>query len=1531
MGSRYVQCCGYAIIEVLNLIADRSFATRSAIHVHPYQVMGLLRASLGLDQVRLTSNTMLPMGSLAQAWQYHIDSQIIVRYMLLLNESTKSADVVCDSCPKIADYDKAIYFMDTSHFFSTVKFILELLLSKSSELLQSWRAISADDTSPITVDTFRITVDTTMTMLLSIPLFARPNLPQATSYETCIQEVCKELIAFLDDSDARDPAGARSFADTLLTSIQPYLPRCKTSEYIALSRKNPHLLGFLNLVSEGVKQRQNLHCNTSTNGAGDPMDLDDDFNEFSQLSHNRSDGQASAVPRQLLALDASPASFMFVVTSRLSLLDSIELKKAAISSIPSSFIQTLCTLNDEDLLLNHQFLNELIRSDMSFDSDDAARVFERVLLLLKSPNYDLCEVSLMLALDCAIGLAPVWLSAEAESDLAELAMDFYFWLAGTALENSILSPELQKRSGELLLLLMKQSPEYGVDTKLKSARSLLFTLLEKSELCVKFFIADQLPDIFQLFLLEDHETIFLDILEVLPHDSEWVEGMCFRVIALSKLASTWPTLQRRCIYHIFEVPEKVPESLGHAVQCMSDVSRALKLESPLELFPLFAPQILYTWLEANSGISNLPFQIFGFSTLRELVLSQQDEIIALAMMLGQDEEIEVVISILGEEGTQMFERSFTKIIAYVVARDLSVPPPSSSEKRYITGESRLKKRLGGEKFIQYLNNNFVDIIALLFTISDPHDSLDKYLLQNKTHQEAGQIMVRIKGLTDNRVVLPPLTQPTFKAKKLSAQLDHLCTKTEFESTGIYTPALVVLIARKVSNTMHPALGSLHACAVLRKIRTLICFAGNSVTSGYPLEMLLQILQPYIKDPQCANDTIGIMQYLLESGIKYLIQVPTFVAGISLSVFGSLKEIAKADRASSTQESHHQNTISRITAFHKWFGSYLRKDYMEKLPQGRSSPSFQRLFDSACTIDWVGNAYLRTSESDLLLRLLQDELKARKLLNGPSREIALEMLCSDFQPPESFRTDVLGDDAAAIANAVAVWRSCRGGISNKKYLSWASRVLGRAFAASGLIEQDLLRESSLAQMKDLLPKSSFSGGSQVGIVNLLQELTLGRNKEHIGLAESALRLALATSNDAVMNTFQNCLSPGLQLASQWEPFITPPSDVWEDDTIYQVVDGCYDERGIQDHNWVRNLAISLVRSVPNNDLLNALVPVLRKVVGFAEKAFPFIIHLVLSTQDQNQHNVKKNLSASFNTWFEKSEATDKNNLKVLINAVLYLRTQLPKDDRSSPSRLHWLNVDYMKAATAATRCGMFKTALLFIEEHYSLPVKSSRRSSFKDALEQQEMPVDLLLSVYQSIEDPDMYYGVQQTSTLSTILARFEYEKDGPKSLAFRGAQFDSHIRRGDKESDKDAQSLVKALDVLSLSGLSHSLLQAQQSVDMSASSIESMYQTARKLEQWDIPVPDVCSNNSIAIYKAFQAINIADNEAIIREALDESFNFTMKGLVSEDLGVSDLHGSLQTLASLVEMDEIFSTRGSEQIEEMLAKFEARSEWMKTGG
>ena len=144
------------------------------------------------------------------------------------------------------------------------------------------------------------------------------------------------------------------------------------------------------------------------------------------------------------------------------------------------------------------------------------------------------------------------------------------------------------------------------------------------------------------------------------------------------------------------------------------------------------------------------------------------------------------------------------------------------------------------------------------------------------------------------------------------------------------------------------------------------------------------------------------------------------------------------------------------------------------------------------------------------------------------------------------------------------------------------------------------------------------------------------------------------------------------------------------------------------------------------------------------------------------------------------------------------------------------------------------------------------------------------------------------------------------------------------------QSLVKALDVLNLSGLSSSLLQAQQSVGMTPEALQSMFRTARKLEQWDIPVPSTGNNDSVTTYKAFQTVHMAVSESTVLNAVNEGLESTMKILVQGELSANALHSSLQTLASLVELDEVLTSRGSPQFEEILSRFRSRSIWMMTG-
>jgi ataxia telangiectasia mutated family protein len=1349
-----------------------------------------------------------------------------------------------------------------------------------------------------------------------MPHFANIKSPQFDNLEANLDSLINEILKVLTASDARGSKETQVLVETLLQAVQPELPPCGSHQFSHLSEHSPHLLQFFNLISKTLEQTRE-HIEALTAGLGEDMMDIDDF--APQKSQSTAEGPITDIPRRDVALDTSPISFAIEVTERLTLIAAVSDSSQSLGSVLSIFIDKILSKPIETLISCRKLLLEIFGSDLILGDADAARLVERLGTCLESAKWSRCETFHGLCLDVLFGLRELWTS-QANGSLADDSVQLFTWFIQVAVDQKVGSPKVQRGIAKLLLSLMKIDIDNSALSSTRSARTSLLLVLEHGNISTKFYIGYRLPGIFEFFMLKDHEHIFLDILHNLPTSADWFEGIALRLFVLAQLASNWATLLRRCIYHIFETPAEVPDSVQHATRCMNDVSTALDVEGPRELFVLFAPQLLYTRLEYED-IKGIPYGIFGFTNLKELVVESQHVAAGLMVMRMQEAGIESLAGILELTENEVLQRSFTSIMAYSIAYGISTG-------KQVTSEAWLKGRLGHELFFECVNLHFADTIALLFNTID-HGEMEKYLLRKEEWAYAGNIMKEIKSMNSSDVDLPPNQQPMFKARNLMLWITYLCDRTQYEVSNLYTPALVASIARTLLDTIHPALGSLHACSVIRKIRVLISFSGESALQGYPLEMLLHSISAFITDTECADDCFGMLQYLLTRGTKYLLQTPSFFAGIALSIMGSLGTFMQQRQASTTQDTQHKETVSKAKRFHTWMKKYV-SSYNSPALKSQSGALFPAIVQASDAIGIAGNADIGTPESDLLCRLLEDGQRGENLLNQPAREIALSMLCSDFQCPQSFRTDIFGSDELAIANAAVVWKSCRGVSTSRQYLAWAGRVLGRAFAASGHIHKELLQESSLSQIMQL-STSPDEDGSRACILRILQSLTLGQDRQTVGLAEAALRVIVTNDDLSLTETCERTLSKSLYEASVWAPYQIPPSHTKIGKNDNETNSDAFTADAILRPSWLRDLAILLATYVPYDPVLKAMGPMLHGVSGFAARAFPFILHLVISTRSQEQYILRKKVSEAFDVWFKNSEGVDKNNLKMIINSILYLRTQPLADERSSADRSHWLHVDYIKAAEAATHCGMFKTALLFIEELYSGPsqAKFSRRSSTLNH-EAVEIPTEVLLTIFQNIDDPDSYYGVQQSASLSTILARLEYEKDGPQSLAFRGAQYDSHIKRKDPKSGQDVQSLIKALDVLNLSGLSHSLMQSQQAFGMSTTSLESMFNTGRKLEQWDIPVPTTSTENSVTIYKAFQAIHNASTNKFVLHSINEGFECTMSSLVNDDLSASALHSSLRTLAAFTEMDEILSTRGSVQFEDMLSRFRRRSDWMETG-
>lgn len=1374
------------------------------------------------------------------------------------------------------------------------------------DLCNSWTKKSSEGGSQISLERFQSLLSACIIGSMLLPQVNDLNSTQSSAVEPTLGDLAERSLAIALDSV--EPA---AFIDLVLRLLRPCIPDLNTTSLARLHTENIGLLSLVTKISSSLELRQPGQNSNNV----DSMELDDEFE--SQSSRATTTSTPGPIPRHNTQMSTSPRAFYTDTKLRLALLRTLHSDSNQIGLIPDSWLDNLLSMPDDDLLSCQCLLIEMSNSDLVMSPENALGLIQRLGAIISGSEYQCCEVALTACIEVIDGLHQIWLNDN--QDLAEGVGDLYVHFVNVCLTSNLFSPKAQMSMARLLFTLLSAEPAYGTNLGLDSCRTSLLYILSSGTMKVKCFIADRIADIFDLYILMLHDEVFVDVLDSLPANSEDAAGIAYRLLVLSNLACRWPTLLRRCIYHIFETPGKITQATEYATWCLADIASKLSLDSPKELFLLFSRQLLYTWMESDS-LQDIPFSIFGFNELGDLLRAAQAETMGLALMRGQEAASTDLARLIASSETELIQSNFATALSYCM-----IYGDAFGESAKVRGEERIKKKLGNKLYIESIYINFVDIVALFFDLIDQEDSPERVFRRHPDLSYAADNLEAIKHIAHSPAKLPPNQQPMFRAKYVMHDLFRLCQGTEFQFHDLWTPALVVSVARRLLSSVHPALGSLHACSVLRKVRLVICLAGPVALESYCLEMLLNSICTFIVDSECADDALGMSQYLLAGGSAYLSQTPSFLAGYALSTLASLRVFLESSQSSTTQESQFKATMSKAQNFHEWFSKYLAEYTSSAFRNDIQRKSFKSVTQSAAHIRSSGNAEKDTFESKLLLDILEDGTSEQGLLNETSRELALGLLCGDFTIPTAALYDIVESDDDAILHAGAVWKSCEAQSLSQNYLSWAGRVVGRSFSASGDIPKGILRESRLTHYEKIAPGPN---GSEMGLLCLLQDLTSHQDSVVAGLSEASLRSAVSQAvlqdDEPLVVACQRTLSESLFLASQWGSYRSPPSEIptvplLEDTQAIWAED-------ITSRAWLPRLSVHLAKSVPESILLSVLPPILAKVKGFAEKAFPFVVHLVLYFQLEQQQTMKRQLSAAIKGWLKAKGAGAKDNLKLLINTILYLRTQEYPKESSIVDRLHWLDIDYTVAASAASRCGMYKTALLFGELVSTEGTRASRRSSAS-----RECDInDTLLAIFENIDDPDTYYGLPEEASLAKVLARVEYEKEGSKSLAFRGAQYDSHLRLRNPEAETDAQALVGALGTLGLSGLSHSVLQTQQNLGASNSSLETTFSTARRLEMWNLPAPSAIDHHTVAVYKAYQSIHQAAGLAVVRSTVYDGFSRIMKSMAGTRVNATALRSRLAALAALTELDDLLNVTDAVGMDGILRKFQSRSEWMRRG-
>ncbi|RMD40772.1 hypothetical protein DV735_g4374, partial [Chaetothyriales sp. CBS 134920] len=1360
---------------------DRFHNKRLAFHAQPEYLCHLFTSMLRSHlQLRVTYHRGHG-GKLLQSRAAVAQSETFVAYLESIDNVFDQTSLGQDSpVTRLQSWSSGVsFFLQSS--------IVDLVLDRIKGFAQAWKGYAAarraSTSGLVSIMTSAFVVARLVSSVLA------PHTKQTQS----LDESALDLSRLLEKSLQRGfEAEARIVASTQLLRLRDPAQRSDYPLARALGRPTGWMIEAILTHDEGEA--------IADDGLVDPIE-----SHLSQSMKISQDSRDSGASRLCLTSEAFYSTT--VPSLRLDLI--IEFAKTDAVSLTdgraaSKIIDELVNMSSEDLIRSRVSICNFFDQQMLITRPDAARLLTHLAKkLLQEYNFERNEASLSLTIHAMTQLVPMW-AATSQFDLfAESAVDIYSWLIRTILDRDIASPNVKASLSSMLHTIIQSPGSIGTGD-LPSPRTSLLGILRSSPNAIKFRMSGILVGLFNRYLLTEHEAIFDDILDSLPSDLDDLEGVAIRMSFLADIGAKWSTVLRHSTYHLFETAINVPRMQYLASSCCHRLSTNLGLPSSRSLFELFSSQIIYTWLGQDTlGDSELPYAAFQYESLEDMVSKNASEMTAQVALRGSAQLKESLGHILGISWQAALKLHFGRAEAYCLASQTSLPESAQLQPG---SEKALRRDIGVELYSEKLSTQIPTIIFHLLRISDDR-GMERALEKNGL-AEALSGYQSMSKLSNSGVVVTPGQQPFFRAKYFVDEVQWLCSQTGHQIDQLFSPSMLVFLCRKLFLIAHPTMGPLHACSVLRRIKTVVSLSGHNAFADYPLEMLLHNLNPYLTVILCSEDAIGIYWYLLHHSTIYLSAQPSFVSGLAISVFSALVTFVQSPQDSTTQESQFVATMSKAQEFRAWLGEYL-----SSLEVGRPAQNefFQELIEHAKGMSGYGTNAASSQEGKVLLVLLKDRVSPAPVLTDSHFDLAIRSLCKNFILSADISDDILQSPSDCQKYCVAI-KAILGRITlNEAFQTWASQVIGRACSlfgpgpggrvlgngsGSGSLQQDNSGNS-------LTGKASYE--------SILKHVEAALWHVDLGVAATAEQTLQAIATIHTRKHSKDLVAALIScpiLDTLRADVVVPGSasdDSWEDNGEVIVLDNL--SNGIDNKDWCSKLAKCLCLQARSDPMLEVLCSFASATPEISAALLPYIVHLVLLQTVNGLHDLRTSLSSLFGKILVSGKLKASAAVQVVLSTVLYLRRCRLATESTFASRNGWLEIDFGQAADAAVRSRCWHAALLCLELQQAQQHLQSGRSSRRSTQTAEAPGLESLTQIYQHVDDPDFFYADHHDADLSSIIQRLAHESASKKMLSFQSAALDSVMKSGRSSSAirTTAVATANALSAANMQGISEAV------------------------------------------------------------------------------------------------------------------------------
>lgn len=1472
---------------------DRLHNAHIVSHVRPELLYALLISICGLWDATMPSEDWTPAHSLFKASMLASTNQQFVFYMLSIPPVASGTEMAARALPRQLDNSVAVRL---------TRAVIDFLDSQIREFHQAWKTISTERTSNISSDIVDI-LAVISTVTSSILTRCREHVAEFEQ-PLVLSEIWHTLTDFIARQNVKT---CRDMAARVCS--------CVVTMHVQLSgnRVKNYQAEYQTLVeSTLILARRSVAAN-SLNDL-DPDILDDDIWD-SQATQNSQTNAVITTTRLELPICQDTLTLLSRYTIQLATaLQMIKSQGALDPAATTAVLDEIIALDPASLLSARGAVKDFLALETLTSREDTYRLFKKLGdVFLQQTAFERCEAALCFCLQALQSTVGLW-TADEDDDLAEASFDIYDWFLNTALQKGLVSPQVLSVLADLLDVMLLRGSSYGGDD-LPSPRTSLLKILEVASPTHQYRLADKLSHIFEKYILTQHDAIFDDIVGKLSLDPSNKEGIAVRLHIVSHLGARWHTVLRQTTYHVFETVAHVPSASKLAHDCITRICRALNLKHPRQLFKLFSSQIFYTWL-SEERLSAMPFQPFEYASLQEMAIDNIAELtgqIALrGMGHGQD-----LAQLTGVEWNALLVDRFAHAEAYCLASETSLP----KQERLCDGSEKLvRKQLGNQLYLQRLRECLPDVVVLLAITMQDDKGIEKALSSDSL--AAWQEMVDHSGQQSQ---LPLAQQPCFRARCFPEELNYLYSRLDMKPEHVWTPPLLVYLCRQLLDKARPALGPLHTCSIIRKIRIAISLAGSVALSGYPLEMLLHSLRPYLTLFECAGDAMGIYRFLLSHGAPYLSTRPSFIAGLCVAIFASLTGFIGSSQDSTTQESHFLTTMNEAQEFRAFLGQYLESIELKNATTG-ACRTYKLIVQHAKAISQPGRSANSTNEGQLLYALLMDQSNDDPLLSKVHFELSMEILSRAFVISADYQDDILYKDDDASRVLPILQGLLRNLELDSTFRIWAAQAMGRGFVMRGLASgarNVAYEQESTGQ----IPKDGLKAiASYTSIVRHLVDLLWTSEYPASTLAENTLQLIFTEltgldARDFLAADFPTKLVQDLSFSLYPCPTApvsfssSPPDEENRGSDAFQR----------RTNGWASQVLVQISEAAPNDPVLRCLAPLIKAIPDSAGVMLPYAVHLILLGEINSHQIFRENLSQKFSEVLSPSSNSQKHAQRLILKTLLYLRKCGLPNEANMAQRNTWLEVDLGNAAMAASELQMWHEALLFLELHYSQAQLQTGRSSRRSAIMTDGVPVDVISKIYERVDDPDFFYGKHQTYDLQSVINKMSHEGASQKSLSFQSAMLDSQLRITEQETilGEVASTTALTLSAANMQGISEAVRQHYEVFQKSTSAKNDLSSA-----QWDLLSSSDSSPSSPSLVTLFRIMHNTSNKEILLEELDSLLLDTVRTFRLQDPTQDNASRIRSKFAILAEARQIVGARTVEDLESISTAIAERNKSTK---